>query len=161
MQNEVVIAKRSKKFLLLYIFLFAAVAVLCIVGSTQDESAAVYFIISLVILIPVLLTFLYLLFLPVDAIIKCGDKIIIKYLFTKKEYNISDLEYASHNEKGEWYNRRTDSLHDLDVLINDIRIVTVTAKNSEGLLVHSKVFVKDASSVTATINAIIEENEKK
>ena len=156
-----VIAKRSKKFLLLYILLFVAVAVLCIIGSTQDKDASVYFIISLVILIPTFLTFLYLLLLPTDAIIKSGDTIIIRYLFTKKVYNISDLQYASHNEKGEWYNRRTDSLHDLNVIVNDIRIVTLTAKNSEGLLVHSRVFVKDATAVTATINAIVEENNEK
>ena len=79
-----VIAKRSKKFLLLYILLFVAVAVLCIIGSTQDKDASVYFIISLVILIPTFLTFLYLLLLPTDAIIKSGDTIIIRYLFTKR-----------------------------------------------------------------------------
>ena len=159
-QNQV-IARRSKKFLLLYILLFFAVAVLCIIGSTKDKDASVYYTISLIILIPSLLTFLYLLLLPTDAIIKCGDKIVIKYLFTKKIYDISDLQYASHDEKGEWYNRRTESLHGLNVLVNDIRIVTITAKNSEGLLVHSRVFVKDATAVTATINAIIEDNNEK
>lgn len=157
--NKTVIAKRSKKFLPLYAVLFCLLTSLCVVIAVNVKPFDGLFVVATIISAIAALIFLYLILLPKNAIIKLDDNIIIHYLFIKKTLPLSAVTYACHNEKGEWWRR--DTFLGLYRFYKDVRLVTVTYTNKQNILSHCYVLVMDGESVSAALNAVIEEYKEK
>ena len=151
--EKIIIARREKRFLPLFLIFFAILTALSVYLLVSDGSSGLA-ITGIIIGGAGALIFSYFALSPKNAVIICGDNITVRYLFFKKTFPLSDLKYAAAKEKGEWYHR-TDSAYDFYRFLKDIRPVTLTFE-TDGELKHYTVWVKDGKSAEAALNAVAE-----
>ena len=102
----------------------------------------------------------YLRLLPKAAILKGAKELVLRYAFCKKRFSLSQIEYVSVSELGEWHTKRGGAFWLARIYQNDIRKICITAK-VDGSLKHFYLFsILHASAVTAMINSLIEQAKK-
>ena len=147
----VVIAQRYKKLAVVALVL----GVLCIALSVVFFSIDFLSIAGLLVGITLVLSSLYVVLSPKEAIVRDGDKLIFCFLFGVKEYSLSEFEYVSYHELGRWRDR-DGFLADYAILKNDVRTLTITVKKN-GILQHFKMYaIEQATAVAATLSALKE-----
>ena len=151
--EKIIIARREKRFLPLFLIFFAILTALSVYLLVSDGSSGLA-ITGIIIGGAGALIFAYFVLSPKNAVVICKEKISVRYLFKKKTFPLSDLKYAAAKEKGEWYHR-TDSAYGFYRFLKDIRPVTLTFDAGHGLK-HYTVWVKDGKSVEAALNAVAE-----
>ena len=147
----VVIAQRYKKLGIAALVLGA----LCITLSSILFSTDFLSIAGLLLGITLLISSLYVVLSPKEAIVRDGDKLIFCFLFGIKEYSISEFEYVSFHELGRWRDR-DGYLVNFAILKNDVRRLTVTVRKN-GKLEHFNLYsIEQATAVAATLSALKE-----
>ena len=147
----VVIAQRYKKLGVVALGL----GLLCVVLSVVLFSIDFLSIAGLLVGITLVLSSLYVVLSPKEAIVRDGDKLIFCFLFGIKEYSLSEFEYVSYHEIGRWRDR-DGNLADYLILKNDVRRLTVTVRK-DGSLQHFNLYsIEQATAVAATLSALKE-----
>ncbi len=147
----VVIAQRYKKLGIAALVL----GVLCITLSSILFSTDFLSIAGLLLGTTLVISSLYVVLSPKEAIVRDGDKLIFCFLFGIKEYSISEFEYVSFHELGRWRDR-DGCLVNFAILKNDVRRLTVTVRKN-GKLEHFNLYsIEQATAVAATLSALKE-----
>ena len=147
----VVIAQRYKKLGIVALVLGALCVTLSIILFSIDFLS----IAGLLLGITLLISSLYVVLSPKEAIVRDGDKLMFCFLFGIKEYSISEFEYVSFHELGRWRDR-DGGLVDFAILKNDVRRLTVTVRKN-GKLEHFNLYsIEQATAVAATLSALKE-----
>ena len=147
----IVIAQRYKKIAIAALVL----GVVCITLSSIFFSMDFLSIAGLLVGITLLISSLYVVLSPKEAIVRDGDKLIFCFLFGIKEYSISEFEYVSFHELGRWRDRG-GTLVNFAILKNDVRRLTVTIRKN-GKLEHFNLYsIEQATAVAATLSALKE-----
>ena len=147
----VVIAQRYKKLGIAALVLGA----LCITLSSILFSTDFLSIAGLLLGTTLVISSLYVVLSPKEAIVRDGDKLIFCFLFGIKEYSISEFEYVSFHELGRWRDR-DGGLANVAILKHDVRRLTVTVRKN-GKLEHFNLYsIEQATAVAATLSALKE-----
>lgn len=161
MAEDQVVGYRSRKFLVFesILLLFGVIGCFLLIFIWHEDILLSIF--GIVVGSVTLVLWLYCALLPTEAVVIRGNDIIIRYVCRKFVCDFSRFMYASYKEKGEFYNRRFDSLRDIHVFCNDIRIVHITFRDIDGALFHKCLMLRDAVATVETLNAMAEERKEK
>ena len=103
---------------------------------------------------------IYLVLLPKTAILRTDCEVILCYAFHKTKLQLSQIEYVSATEHGEWHARSGSLFWIAHTYKNDIRRVCITAKIDGTLKYFYLIGILDATAVTATLNSIAKQTKE-
>ena len=147
----VVLAERYKKVFKYLLALGTIELALSIFALTRGICDG-WIVVGIILGVGIVIGSGYACFLPKEAIVRNGDKLMICYLFKTKIHSVADLKYASHHEIGTWV-RNDDSLWEWLTWKNGVRRITLTFEQN-GITEQIAVTVAQAEAVVVALNAL-------